>query len=257
MGRAAGQPVGERGGAVAGVEDEQRHRPAGGQAAQHALDLGDRLRGPRRRHGPPDVDDRCPGGAQVPGDGGELVLPAGRGLAGALAVAGPVVDVLAARRAPRVRPGIGRRVDRDPRPAPAGARVPDPGGVRRRHPGQRPAQQPAVDDVVLRDPGPGLRPVHQRRQHLREQGEQPLVIDPPGRQRIVERAVARGGTPAPATAAPATAPGGPSTKRRPPARTARRPAPSGTRAAAPGTPAAPPSAGLPEGLAARRQDMAR
>jgi hypothetical protein len=31
--RAAGQPVGEGGGAVAGVEDEQRHRPAGRQAA--------------------------------------------------------------------------------------------------------------------------------------------------------------------------------------------------------------------------------
>ena len=123
------------------------------------------------------------------GDGGELVLPARRGLAGALAVAGPVVDVLPARGAPRVRPGIGRRVDRDPHPPPAGARVPDPRGVRRRHPGQGPVQQPAVDDVVLRGPGPGLRAVHQRRQHLREQGEQPLVIDPPGRQRIVERAV--------------------------------------------------------------------
>jgi hypothetical protein len=47
-----------------------------------------------------------------------------------------------------------------------------------------------VDDVVLRDPGAGLVPVHQWRQHRGEQGEQPLVIDPPGRQGIVERAVA-------------------------------------------------------------------
>jgi hypothetical protein len=193
VGGAAGQPVGQGGGAVAGVEDEQRHRPAGvtggAQAAQHVLDLGDRLRGPGGRGGPLHVDGRCPGGPQVAGDGGELVLPPGRGLAGALAVAGPVVDVLPARGAPRVRPGIGRRVHRDPHPPPAGARVPDPGGVRRWHPGQGPVQQPAVGDVMLRDPGTALRPVHQRRQYLREQGEQPLVIDPPGRQRIVERAV--------------------------------------------------------------------
>jgi len=87
-------------------------------------------------------------------------------------------------------PGIGGRVDCYPEPGPAGARVPDPGGVRSGDPGQRPVQQPAAGDVVLRDPGPGLRSVHQRRQHLREQGEQPLVIDPPGRQGIVERAVA-------------------------------------------------------------------
>ena len=193
MGGAAGQPVGQGGGAVAGVEDEQRHRPAGVpgtvQAAQHALDLGDRLRGAGGRGGPLHVDGRCPGGAQVAGDGGEMVLPAGRGLAGALAVAGPVVDMLPPWGAPRVGPRIGRRVHRDPDPPPAGARVPDPGGVRRRHPIQGPVQQPAVDDVMPRDPGTALRPVHQRRQHLREQGEQPLVIDPPGRQRIVERAV--------------------------------------------------------------------
>ena len=166
--RAAGQSVGERGGAVAGVEDEQRRRPAGvpsgAKAAQHALDLVDRLGGAGGRHGAPDIGERGPRGPQVPGDGGELVLPAGRGLAGPLAVTGPVVDVLAARRAP--------------------------GGVRRRHPGQRPVQHPVVDGIVLRDPGPGFRAVHQRRQHRREQGEQPLVIDAPGGQGIVERAVA-------------------------------------------------------------------
>jgi hypothetical protein len=43
---------------------------------------------------------------------------------------------------------------------------------------------------MLRDPREGLRAVDERRQHLREQGEQPLVIDPPGGQGIVERAVA-------------------------------------------------------------------
>ena len=70
-----------------------------------------------------------------------------------------------------------------------GAGVPDPGGVRRRDPRQRPVQQPGVAGVVLRDPGPGLRSVHQRRQHLREQGEQPLIIDRPRRQGIVESAM--------------------------------------------------------------------
>lgn len=48
MDRAAEEPVGERGGAVAGVEDEQRRRcdpvPGDAQAAQHVLHLGDRLR---------------------------------------------------------------------------------------------------------------------------------------------------------------------------------------------------------------------
>ncbi len=105
-------------------------------------------------------------------------------------MAGAVVDVLAIRGAPRVRPRVGRRVDRDPRPLPAGAGVPDPGRVRRRDPGQGPVQRPPVDGVVLRDPGPGLGPVHQRRQHLREQGEQSLVIEPTGSQSVIERPVA-------------------------------------------------------------------
>jgi hypothetical protein len=49
-----------------------------------------------------------------------------------------------------------------------------------------------VDDVVPRDPRPGLRAVHGRRQLCRQQGEQPLVIDPPGGQRVVQGAVAAG-----------------------------------------------------------------
>ena len=192
--RAAQEAVGEGGGTVAGVEDEQRRGvvavPGGAQPAQHVLHLGDRLGRAGRGRGPRHVDERGPRGAQVPGCRGELVLPAGRGLAGALAMAGAVVHVLPARGAPRVRPGVGGRVDGEPQPGPPGARVPHPGGVVRGQPGQRLLQQPAIDDIMLRDPREGLRAIHQRRQHLREQGEQPLVIDPPGGQGIVERAVA-------------------------------------------------------------------
>ena len=46
-----------------------------------------------------------------------------------------------------------------------------------------------VTPELLRDPGTGPGAVHQRRQYLREQGEQPLVIDATGCQGIVERAV--------------------------------------------------------------------
>jgi hypothetical protein len=194
--RAAEKPVGESGGAVAGVEDEQRRRlrpvPGGAQAPQHVLHLRDRLRCPGRGHGPRHIDDRGPCGAQVPDGRGELVLPAGRGLTGALAVAGAVVHVLMARGAPRVRPGIGGRVDGEPQPGPPGARVPHLRGIPRRQAGQRLLQQAAVDDVVLRDPPAGLRAVHGLRQLLRQQAQQLLVVDPPGGQRVVQGAVPAG-----------------------------------------------------------------
>ncbi len=99
--RAAEEAVCESGGAVAGVEDEQRRClpavPGGTQAAQHVLHLRDRLRCPGRGHGARHVEQGGPCGAQVPDGRGELVFPAGSGLGRALAVAGAVVDVLPAR----------------------------------------------------------------------------------------------------------------------------------------------------------------
>jgi len=49
-----------------------------------------------------------------------------------------------------------------------------------------------VDHVVLRDPRAGLRPVDGLRQFRCQQGEEPLVVDSPGGQRVVQRAVAAG-----------------------------------------------------------------
>jgi hypothetical protein len=54
------------------------------------------------------------------------------------------------------------------------------------------AQQPVIDHVVFRDPRERLRAVHGLRQFRRHQGEEPLVIDPPGGQRVIQRAVAAG-----------------------------------------------------------------
>jgi hypothetical protein len=45
---------------------------------------------------------------------------------------------------------------------------------------------------VLRDPRAGLGPVDGLRQFRYQQGEQLLVADPPGGQRVVQRAVAPG-----------------------------------------------------------------
>ncbi len=45
---------------------------------------------------------------------------------------------------------------------------------------------------MLRDPRAGLRPVDGLRQFRCQQGEEPLVVDPPGGQRVVQRAVAAG-----------------------------------------------------------------
>jgi len=49
-----------------------------------------------------------------------------------------------------------------------------------------------IDHVVFGDPRERLRPVHGLRQLRRQQGEQPLVVDPPGRQRVIQGAVAAG-----------------------------------------------------------------
>jgi hypothetical protein len=107
-------------------------------------------------------------------------------------VAGAVVHVLPARGAHGIGPGIGGRVDREPQPAPAGARVPDPGRVPRWHSCQGFLQQRVINHVMTGDPAPGLRAVGQRRKHGRQQGEKPLVVDPPGRKRVIQGAVAAG-----------------------------------------------------------------
>jgi hypothetical protein len=166
--------------------------PGGAQTAQHGLHLGDRLLRPGRRGGARRVGERRPRSAQVPDRRDELVLPAGRGLAGALAVAGAVGHVLPARGAHGIRPGIGGRVDREPQPAPAGARVPDPGRVLRGHACQGFLQQRVIDHVVICDPAAGLRAVGKRRQRGRQQGEKLLVVDPPSRNRVIQGAVAAG-----------------------------------------------------------------
>ena len=193
---AAEEAVGESGGAVAGVEDEQRRRlravPGGAQAAQHVLHLRDRLGRPGRGRGARHVHEGGPCGAQVPDRRGELVLPAGRGLAGALAVAGAVVHVLPARGAPRVRPGIGGRVDGEPQPGPPGARVPHLSGIPGRQPGQRLLQQAPVDHVVLRDPPAVPRGRPRPAAAPPPAGRTASRPDPPGGQRVVQGAVAPG-----------------------------------------------------------------
>jgi hypothetical protein len=161
------------------------------QAAQHVLYLRDRLLRAGRGGGALDVQERGPRGAQVPDRGGELVLPAGRGLAGALAVASAVVDVLPARGAHGVRPGAGGRVDGEPQSRPPGARIPDLSRLACRNAGQRLVQQPAVDHVVLRDPRAGSRAAGER-QRRRQQGGELLVIDFPGGKRVIQRAVTTG-----------------------------------------------------------------
>ena len=142
------------------------------------------------RGGALDVDEGGPRGAQVPERGGELVFPAGDGLAGAVAAAGVVVDVAAFRGAFGVRAGIGGGVDREPQPAPPRARLPDLRGVRGRHAGQGVFQQAVVDRVVLAGPGAAFVPVDELRQRAGQQRGERLLIDPAGGQRVVQRAVA-------------------------------------------------------------------
>jgi hypothetical protein len=97
--RAAGQPGGQRGGAVAGVENEERRAapavPGRCQAAQHVPDLGDRLARAGGLGGALHVDEGRPRGPQVPGRRHELVFPARDRLAGAVAPARVMMDVAA------------------------------------------------------------------------------------------------------------------------------------------------------------------
>jgi hypothetical protein len=141
-----GQRGGQRGGAVAGVHDDQRGAaaavPGRGQAAQQVLDLPGRLLGPGGGRGALDVDEGGPRGAQVAERRGELVLPARDGLAGAVAAAGVMMDMTAARGAFGVRAGIGGGVDREPQPPPPRARVPDLRGAGGRDRGQGRSSRP-------------------------------------------------------------------------------------------------------------------
>ena len=196
MDRAAEEPVSEGGGAVAGVEDEQRRGLPAVPAARRrrstfltcATVCSVRVAGVVRATSMSAAHAvrRCPIAAV------NWYSQPGRGLAGAPAVAGAVVHVLPARRAPRVRPGVSGRVDGEPQPAPPGARVPHLRGVVRGQAGQCLLQQPVIDHVALRDPGARLRPVHGLRQFRRQQGKELLVIDPPGGQRVIQGAVAAG-----------------------------------------------------------------
>ena len=159
------------------------------QAAQQVLHLPGGLPGPGGRRGPLDVNQGGPCGAQVPERGGELVFPAGDGLTGAVAAAGVMVDVAAFWGAFGVRAGVGGGVDREPQPPPPRARLPDLRGVCGRHAGQGLFQQAVVDPVVLSDPGAAFVPVGQRRQRLRQQRGERLLIDPACGQRVIQRAV--------------------------------------------------------------------
>ena len=160
--------------------------PAGDfQAAEQVLDLPDRLPGAGARSGPLDIDQGGPRGTQVPQGGGELVLPAGDGLAGAVAAARVVVDVAASGGAFGVRAGIRGGIDREPLPPPPRARLPRLGGLGGRDASKGLLQQAVVDPVVSRDPGTALFPVHELRQRPCEQPGEGLLIDLPGGQRVI------------------------------------------------------------------------
>ena len=79
--RLPGQRGGQGGGAVPGIEDDQRRAaavvPGGAEPAQQVPDLPGGLVRTGGLGGAPGVDQGGPRGAQVPGRGQELVLPAG------------------------------------------------------------------------------------------------------------------------------------------------------------------------------------
>ena len=152
--RAAEEPVGEGGGAVAGVEDEQRRGlpavPGGAQAAQHVPHLRDRLRCAGRGRGARHVGQRGPRGAQVPDCRGELVLPAGRGLG-----LSPGSGRRRCARAPgpgsTTRPAAGKRSHRRRTAAGSTGRT-RPAPARHRPRAARPAPCPAARDRSRRAP---------------------------------------------------------------------------------------------------------
>ncbi len=90
------------------------------------------------------------------------------------------MDVAAARRAFGIRPRIRRRVDREPQPRPARARLPDLRRLLSGQPGQRLLHQAVIDPVMLSHPGPALVPVHQPGKRACQQPGERLLIDPPG-----------------------------------------------------------------------------
>ena len=163
--RLPGQRGGQRGGAVPGVHDDQRRAaPAGAgclQAAEQVGDLPGGLPGAGGGGGAPGIDQGGPRGAQVPERGGELVLPAGDGLAGAVAAAGVMMDVAASGGAFGVRAGIGGGVDREPQPPPPRARLPDLRGVCGR--AGQPGRGPAARSRSCRELRPRSWPLPRRR----------------------------------------------------------------------------------------------
>ena len=189
----AGEGGGQRGGAVAGVHDDQRGAsPAVAgclQAAQQVLDLPRGLAGAGGLGGALHIGQRGPGGAQVPERRDELVLPAGDGLAGAVAAAGVMMNVPAFWRALGVRARIRRGIDREPQPPPPRARLPHGGRLPGGQPRQRLVQQPAVDLVVPAHPGMAFLAVDELRQRAGQQPGERLLIDLACGQRVIQRAV--------------------------------------------------------------------
>ena len=187
-----GQGGGQRGGAVPGVEDGQRRPavvPGRTQPAEQVPDLPGGLVRAAGLGGAHDIGDGGPRGAQVPESSGELVLPAGDRLAGAVTAARVMMDMLAARGAFGVRPRVGGRVDREPQPPPPGARLAHRAGIFRREPGQRGFQQPVIDHVVLRGPRLPVVSVDELRQRPGQQPGQGFPADLAGGQRVIQRAV--------------------------------------------------------------------
>ena len=202
-----GQRRGQRGGAVPGVEDDQRRARPPCPAACRRRSRFWTCRSVWRVRVAAVVRSASTSAAQAvrrwPSAASELVLPARDGLAGAVAAAGVMMHVVALRRALGIGPGVGGGVDREPQPPPPRARLPYLRCLVRGQAGQRGFQQAVVDQVVLAGPGLALVPVDQRgsvwsaaRQGLpRRSGRRPA-------RHTARRA--RGGTAPPATAAPAT-----------------------------------------------------
>jgi hypothetical protein len=100
-----------------------------------------------------------------------------------------MMHMAALRRALSIRPRVGGGVDREPPSAPPRARLPYLRRLVGGHVGQRGLEQPVVDLVVLSYPRSALVPVRQRWQGGSQQDGERLLVDLPGRQRVIQRAV--------------------------------------------------------------------
>jgi hypothetical protein len=151
------------------------------------------------------------------------------------------MNMLASGRAPGVRPGIGRGVDREPQPPPPRARLPYLGGRLRRGPWPVPGLAARSRSGRAQRPRPGPRPRRRAAAVCLPAGRQKASspVCPAANASYCAPCLARGGTAAPATAEPATSPHDQRIRPRPPARNTHPPALSGTHTAEHGTPAAP------------------